>query len=116
MEKFVNNLILEKVDNLVNYIKSSQEYQDYLFLSKKLSNNKKALEYINQIKKLQKEVVKKEVNQEDITDLEKEINLLLDKLNQIPLYVEFTNKQKELDEIYQTIKNRLDEYFYKVLN
>jgi len=116
MEKFVNSLVLEKVDNLVDYIKNSQEYKDYLFLSEKLSNNEKVSVMINKIKKLQKEIVKREVNNEDIKDLDQEINILLDKLNRIPLYVEFTNKQMELNEIYQTIKSRLDEYFYRILN
>lgn len=116
MEKSVNNLILENVDNLINYIKSSDIYKDYLFLSKKLANNRKALEYINRIKQLQKEIVRKEVSKEDITELEKEINLLLEKLNKIPLYVEFIHRQMELNEIYQYIKSRLDEYFYTLLN
>ena len=116
MEKSVNNLILDKVDNLVNYIKTSDEYNDYLFLTKKLSNNKKAVEYIDQIKRLQKEIIKKEIKGDDITSLEKEINYLLDELNKIPLYIDFINKQKELNEIYQYIKNRLDEYFYNILN
>ena len=116
MEKSVNNLILDSVDNLVMFIKNSQEYKDYLFLHNKLSKNKKTMEYINQIKKLQKEIVKKEFNNESILDLENEINFLLNQLNKIPLYVEFINKQTELNEIYKLIKTRLDDYFYKILN
>lgn len=116
MAKYVNNLILDKVDNLINFIKNSQEYKDYIFLSEKLSSNKKVNNYINQIKKLQKEIVKKEVNHEDISKFEEEISFLLDELNKIPLYVEFTSKQEELNEIYQYIKNTLDQYFYNILN
>lgn len=116
MEKSVDNIILEKVDNLVNFIKQSKDYQDYIFLSNKLKENDKALEYINKIKQLQKEIVKKEVNGEDVTSLEHDISNSLDKLNKIPLYVEYINKQKELNEEYQIIKNTLDDYFYELLN
>jgi len=116
MEKYVNNLILDKVDNLIDFIKDSQEYKDYVFLSEKLSNNKKVNDYIKRIKFLQKEIVKKELNHDDISSLEEEINLLLDKLNKVPLYVEFTSKQEELNEIFQLVKNTLNQYFYDIFN
>lgn len=116
MVKFVDNLILEKVDNLINFIKESQEYKDYIYLSEKLSNNKKVQDYIKQIKVLQKEIVKREVNKKDITDLEEEIKTLLAELDKIPLYTEFVDKQMELNEIYQMVKTSLDDYFYNILN
>lgn len=116
MVKSVNNLILDEVNKLVDSIKETKDYQDYLFLSNKLKENDKALEYIDKIKKLQKEIVKKEVNGEDVTSLEHDISNLLDKLNKIPLYVEYINKQKELNEEYQIIKNTLDDYFYELFN
>ena len=116
MEKFVNSIILDKVDNLVDFIKSSNEYKDYMFLKDKLSKNEKVSNYINKIKSLQKEIVKKEVNNEDISILEEEVNNILDELNKIPLYSEFVDKQMELNEIYQNIKNSFDNYFYDLLN
>lgn len=116
MEKFVNNLILEKVDSLVKFIKESQEYKEYIYLSEKLSNNKKVQDYIKQIKVLQKEIVKKEFNKENIMHLEEEIKTSLAELDKIPLYKEFIDKQEELNEIYQLVKQRLDEYFYNILN
>lgn len=116
MEKSVNNLIINEVNKLVDYIKETKDYQDYLFLSNKLKENDKALEYIDKIKKLQQEIVKKEVNGDDITSLDNEIKELLDKLNRIPLYIEYINKQKELNEEYQIIKNTLDDYFYELFN
>ncbi len=116
MVKSVDNLILDKVDNLVGFIKDSQEYKDYVFLSNKLATNRKVNDYINKIKSLQKEIVKKEVIGEDISELEIEIKSLLEKLDKIPLYKEFIDKQEELNEIYQLVKQRLDEYFYNILN
>lgn len=116
MEKFVNNLILEKVDNLISFIKESQEYKDYIYLSEKLSNNKKVQDYIKRIKVLQKEIVKKEVNKEDVTHLEDEVKTLLAELDKIPLYTEFVDKQMELNDVYQMVKTSLDDYFYNILN
>lgn len=116
MEKFVNNIILEKVDSIIEDISTSKVYNDYQFLSDKLSKNKNIMDIIERVKSLQKQIVKKELLKESTTELENEISLLLGELNKIPLYFEFIDKQKELDSIYQSIKERLDEYFYDILN
>ena len=112
----MNNDILNQVDNIVSIIKDSDDYKEYLYLKEKLSKHDKANTLINDIKKLQKELVKKRVNKEDISSLEKDINDKLDSLNKIPLYVDYINKQEFLNMIYQNIKNRLDDYFYNKLN
>lgn len=116
MEKFVNNIILDKVENIIEDISTSKLYIDYQFLSDKLSKNKNVVDIVERVKLLQKQIVKKEILNEPTTELESEISLLLGELNKIPLYVEFIDKQKELDSIYQSIKERLDEYFYNILN
>lgn len=116
MENFMNDNILKQVDNIVDIIQNSKEYQDYLFLSNKLKQNKKANTLIKEIKRIQKEIVRKEVLKEDTKELEEELTNLVSTLNQIPLYVEFIEIQKELNENYQMIKERLDDYFYAVLN
>ena len=116
MEKSVNNLILDEVNKLIDCVKSTKDYQDYLILSEKLKKNDKVLGYIDRIKTLQKQIVKKELNGEDISELDTEIKELLSQLDRIPLYVEYINKQKYLNYEYQNIKNILDDYFYKLLN
>ena len=116
MEKSMNNEILKEVDKIIAFIKASDIYQDYLFLEEKLHKNEKVSNLIKEIKKLQKELVKKEAKNEDITDLNNQINTNLEELNRIPLYVEYTDKQAILNEMYQTIKSRLDDYFYDKLN
>ena len=116
MEKFVNNDIVNKMDEIVAFIKNSKEYQDYLFLSNKLSKNDRCNSLIKQVKTLQKELVKKQSCGQNINELEKKINELVSELNIIPLYVEFVDKQQELNEIYQSIKARLDNYFNDLFN
>ena len=112
----MNKEILNEVDKIVGFIKETDTYKDYLFLKDKLSKNDKANSLINSIKKNQQDLVKKQVNKEDIKDLEERINNDLEQLNKIPLYVEFIKKQEQLNDIYQEIKNRLDNYFYDKFN
>lgn len=112
----MNDLILNQVDIIIDTIKNSKEYQEYQELSNKLKKNQKVMDLIKQVKLLQQQIVKKEVLKEDISLLEKELSDNLDTLNKIPLYLDFIEKQEVLNELYQTIKTRLDNYFYQKLN
>lgn len=116
MEKFVSNLILDKLDDIIKDIQESSTYQDYQFLFQKLLKHEKANTLIKKVKNIQKEMVKKELRKEPILELEKEIDIILKELNQIPLYVEFVSKQQELNQIYQDLKERLDCYFFDLLS
>ena len=60
MVKQMNNEILENIEDIINTIKSSEDYKDYLYLKEKLSHHEKANTLISEIKKIQKELVKKE--------------------------------------------------------
>ena len=112
----MNNKILNEVDKIIEFIKESDDYKDYIYLKDKLSKNERANNLINEIKKLQKQAVKQEVNKMDTKELDNKIKDNLDKLNKIPLYRDFIDKQEVLNDYYQTIKERLDEYFYNKMN
>ena len=112
----MNNQILNEVDKIVNYIKDKDDYKDYLFLKEKLANNDKATKLIKEVKHLQQEIVKLEIEKKDIKFMEDKINKNLQELKRMPLYVEFIEKQEKLDNIYQTIKEKLDDYFNKKFN
>ena len=112
----MNNQILNEVDKIIEFIKESDDYKDYIYLKDKLSKHKEANNLINEIKKLQKQAVKQEVNKMDTKELDNKIKDNLDKLNKIPLYRDFIDKQEVLNDYYQTIKERLDEYFYNKMN
>ncbi len=116
MEKFVNNNITSKINEIIDFVKDSKEYQDYLFLFDKLSKNDRCNSLIKQVKTLQKELVKKQAHGHNINELEEKINKLVSELNTIPLYVEFVDKQQDLNKIYQSIKIRLDNYFNDLFN
>ena len=112
----MNNKILNEVDKIIEFIKESDDYKDYIYLKDKLSKHEEANNLINEIKLLQKKIVKLEVNKQDTKDLDNKIKANLDELNKIPLYRDFIDKQEVLNDYYQTIKNRLDEYFYNKMN
>jgi len=112
----MNNKILNEVDKIIEFIKESDDYKDYIYLKDKLSKHEKANDLINEIKTLQKQAVKLEVNKMDTKELDNKIKDNLDKLNKIPLYRDFIDKQEVLNDYYQTIKERLDEYFYNKMN
>ena len=112
----MNKEILNEVDKIIEYIKDTADYKDYLYLKEKLSNNEKANNLIKEIKNLQKDIVKLELEKKDITELDNKIQSNLQELNKMPLYVEYTQKQEVLNDMYQIIKSRLDEYFYDKFN
>ncbi|MDD6224153.1 MAG: YlbF family regulator [bacterium] len=116
MEKSVNAKILKEVEKLVTFIQESDDYQDYLYLSKKLKKHNQALTWMEEIKSIQKQIVRLEVENQDTTSLEKEIEKKEQLLKEIPLYVEFLEKQEILNNYFQIIKQRLDDYFTKKLN
>ena len=112
----MNNKILNEVDKIIEFIKESDDYKDYIYLKDKLSKHEKANNLINEIKMLQKKIVKLEVNKQDTKELDNKIKDNLNELNKIPLYRDFIDKQEVLNDYYQTVKNRLDEYFYNKMN
>lgn len=116
MEKFVNNSILEKVNDIISMIQNVDEYRDYMLLYEKMRKNQKINDLIQRVKTLQKEIVKKESLQQSTADLEKSYQLLMDQLNRIPLYIEFVEKQEELNNVYQNLKREIDRYFYQLFN
>ena len=108
--------VLNKVDDLVDTIKSSEEYQRYLVASKKLSSNTNIMDKIKKIKKLQKEIINQSSRGEDITSKDQEINLLLEELNSYPIYVEYEELVSNLNYKYNYIKGSFEELIDKIVN
>ena len=112
----MNNSILEKTDELVNYIKSTDKYKKYLEISKKVKENNEIMDLINRVKTLQKEAIRKEYKKEDISSIDKEINNLISKLKEYPIYLELTYLEEDLNNLFIVIKEVLDNYISKQIN
>ena len=108
--------VLNKVDDLVDTIKSSEEYQRYLVVSQKLASNKEIMDKIKTIKKLQKEIINLSSRGEDITSKDEEINTILEELNSFPIYVEYEELVDSLNYKYNYIKSSFEELIDKIVN
>lgn len=104
-----NKEILDKIDEIINIIENSSDYQKYLLLKEDLNNNKEIKLLINEIKLLQKDIVhhidKKEILNEKIR-----------KLESIPLYIEYQNVVSDINNTYACIENRINYYINKIIN
>mgnify|MGYP003486581263 CR=1 FL=1 len=58
MVRLLNNELNDKLDNIVNYIKESNSYQNYLKAKELINKDEKLKEKFKNIKKYQQEIVK----------------------------------------------------------
>ena len=112
----MNDNILKKTDELVEYIKSSPDYIKYQQLVERIKKDDEIMNIINKVKTLQKTAVNKEYNKEDVTEINNKIKDNIEKLQTYPIYQEMTYLQEDLDNLFMTIKNMLDDYINKQIN
>lgn len=111
------NDILDKVDELIEYIKTSDLYKKYQLIETQMNNNDYITQLILEIKKLQKQAVKAQFNNNpNVKELDEKINENIQKLNAIPLYSEYINTKEELNNIFLNIKNTIEIYINKKTN
>lgn len=112
----MNDNILKKVDEIVNYIKNSKDYLKYQQLVQQIKNNKEIMNIINEVKKLQREAVNKEYHKEDTKDINDKIKVNIEKLSTYPIYQEMTYLQEDLNSLFMSIKSMLDDYINRQVN
>jgi len=67
------------------------------------------MELINKVKVMQKDVIHKKKDKE-------ELDKLMDELNNHPLYREYNNTLSEINNTYGIIESSLNNYFNKIMN
>ncbi len=107
MEKLYN-----AVDDVVNYIKLSDEYKNCVFLKDKMSKNQELTLLIEKIKKIQKEYVKSNYDK----NIKQELDKLNNKLEEIPIYNIYLENLKKVNLMIDYVKDELNDYFYKLFN
>lgn len=105
----MNKEILAKIDEIKEYIESTNEYQNYLKLKEQIDSNQELKSLIEEIKKIQKDIVHGQKRESEL----KEKELLL---NNNPLYREYLNNVYEVNNMYAIIENTLNNYFNDKLN
>lgn len=102
--------LLNKIDDLVDTIKDSKEYKHYLELEDKIKSNKEIMSLIEEVKTKEKAIVNSK-NINDTDSLKRELDHLLSKLDEYPLYVEYIELQEDFNNLFGTIKDKLNNYF-----
>ena len=105
----LNNNILSKIDEIISLIENSDIYKKYLLLQNEMQKNKKLMQLINEIKVLEKDYAHKLIKK---VELDKKIQ----ELNNYPLYREYRNTLDELNNTFNIIENKINNYFDEKLN
>ena len=64
---------------------------------------------IKEIKKIEKIIVKKEYNKQDVIDDENQLKKLKEELNSYPVYLEYSYLQEDLNNDFQNIKKIIED-------
>ena len=115
MGKYMNDILLA-TDDFINYIKKTNDYKKYIKLKEMILNNKEIMDLIGDVKTIQKKIVKDKYNKKDISDLEKQLQDKIDKLENNPLYFEYDSIQKDLNMVFQIIKEYIEKNIYEITN
>lgn len=114
MAKYIDS-ILEKSDELISAIKDSKDYKRYINLKEIIRKDEEIMGLIDEVKTYQKMIIKlNDVEQTRL--LEQKINEILEKLDTIPIYVEYNYLQTDLNEMFQIIKNTIEKCLYNITN
>lgn len=106
----MNKNVIDKIDNLVSSIKKSDEYKNYIDILSKVENSDEIKDLSNEIKRINKELVKKPSVELELLLKEKE-NLL----NSIPLYLEYKYKLEDLNNLLLVVKNKIDNFIRELV-
>ncbi|WP_240548239.1 RicAFT regulatory complex protein RicA family protein [Paenibacillus lignilyticus] len=98
--------IMAKTKELATMIFTSEEVQLFQRAEKQIQGNERIQGLIAQIKKKQKEIVAFETtfkNADMVAKIEKEIEVLQDELDGIPIITEFQQSQADINYLLQTV-------------
>ncbi len=104
--------LLQKVDDLILFVKESKEYQLCLEAKEKMSENKELMQLIEEVKNLQKQYIRSNNAKEDKKKLDEKIEVL----NEIPLFVTYNQNLEVVNQKLQIIEDEVNHYFYSKLN
>jgi len=102
---------MEELNKIIEYITNSSEYKKCISLKDKMINNTKLMDKINKVKELQKRYIKSN----DLS-IKNELDLLIEELNNEPLYYNYMNNLEVVNEMISFVNDELNNYFYKVIN
>ena len=107
----IDDNIQVKIDALIDTIKESQEYKRYIEIDKVLNKNKEINNLVNDVKKMQQRAVMLEYYKDHrYKKLDDKVKKLIDELNSIPLYQEYTRRLNDLNDMISYVTYNIEEY------
>lgn len=111
----MDNIINDVID-LKEAIKKSKEYINYKKSLEKIKNNKEINDLVDKIKKLQKEIVKKESKKLNTESENATLSILFSKLFKIKEYNNYVNDSKKLNELLSKVQYNFTIKLNDILN
>ncbi len=112
----MNECWQKEIDEIISIIKNSNEYKNYIEVSNKLQQNKDIMTLIDEVKFLQKELVKKKNKGINIKNIENEIDNKVKLLEEYPIYLEYLYLQEDLNNSINLIKSSIENYIDSIIN
>ena len=103
-----NQEILNKLDEIIDEIETSDEYKRYLLLKEEIGKNKELVILINKVRQLNKDYLHNLVKKE-------ELDVSTNELNNHPLYREYLNNISVINNNLSIVENTINNYFKKKL-
>ena len=112
MEKCVNKETKKSLDELINYIKSTDDYIKVINLKKEIDKDNELKKLISEVKRLQKEYVRSNLDDK----VKEKLDIKLEKLNSNKLFVTYTYHLDKVNDMIKLVKDELNNYFYEITN
>lgn len=106
----MNNDVKSEIDVLIDYIKNSKIYIDYIDILNKVDKCTDIKKLTNDIRILNKKLVRT-----PSIELENELKCKENELNSIPLYVDYIERLEELNNLLVIVKNKIDNLVKDIL-
>lgn len=113
MENKNKKLILDKIDELVELIKNTDDYKRYSFLKEEMLKNVELMKLIGEIKKIEQVIIKKEYYNEEVISLKSTLDSKKKELLEYPSYQEYLYLQEDINNQLQNIRSILENSFNK---
>ena len=107
----LNENVEKELNNLIEYISNTPQYKNCILIKEQMKKNENINKLIKKIKRLQKLFVR-----ENSENIKMDLEDAEEKLNSIPIYNEYINNLKEVNEMIAFINDELNDYFSKKIN
>lgn len=112
MENYLNNNTSKALDDLIEYVITSSDYQTCQRLKIEMKNDPQLMNNINRLRDIQKRYVKSNFSENIKVLMDEQLELL----NHNKTYILYLYHLERVNDMLDTIKSELNTYFYKITN